>query len=154
MVWGPRGVASPVDAHKRARMSCQRRQNVLPDMLQVFQVCARRPQPRDDRTHTSDRFWYANEVAQFEEEEEQKKKEQEVERRRKKKSTINLAWGKEKMISKSGLKDPEAGAQVKVKDSDENEKMKEKKWFKRTLFHKSSTRSKKKERRRLEAFQS
>ena len=30
------------------------------------------------------------------------------------------------MISKSGLKDPEAGAQVEVKDSDDDEKMKEK----------------------------
>eukprot|EP00439_Symbiodinium_sp_Y106_P056968 s4869_g8.t1 len=65
------------------------------------------------------RCWYASEVTQYEEDERKKKEEAA-------KKTPNPAWGKEKMISKSGLKDPEASAQVEVKDSDDDEKVKEK----------------------------
>ena len=76
-------------------------------------------------TRTSDRCWYASEVAKYEEDE-KKKKEEAGKKEEATKKAPNPACGKERMISRSGLKDPEAGAQVEVKDSDDDEQMKEK----------------------------
>ena len=87
-------------------------------------------------THTSDRCWYASEVAKYEEDE-KKKKEEAGKKEEATTKAPNPAWGKEKMIWKSGLKDPEAGAQVEVKDSDDDEKMKEleDKWPESMISH-------------------
>ena len=66
-------------------------------------------------TRTEDRCWYRDDVLQFEEDEKKKKEETAG-------KAPNPAWGTEKMrsksvqeeVSKTGLKDPEAKAQVDV----------------------------------------
>ena len=78
-------------------------------------------------TRTEDRCWYRDDVLQFEEDEKKKKEETAG-------KAPNPAWGTEKMrsksvqeeVSKTGLKDPEAKAQVDVVKASDEEESKEK----------------------------